>query len=102
MSYHGLVCVYKDSTWNRDDNEKTFDIVEFDLALTPEDYKPDEPIRSQAPIKITRVRATSKSEIEKYEDQGLWLCFVDHRPDHWWYPTRSATFEAKELGWTSW
>ena len=40
MAYHGLVIVYKDATWNREDEDKTFDVVQFGPALTSEDSEP--------------------------------------------------------------
>ncbi|KAF9764137.1 hypothetical protein IL306_002890, partial [Fusarium sp. DS 682] len=55
-----------DRTWKRDDEEQTFDIVQFDPALTQEDYDPYEWERRkpQAPFKTTRVSATKKSKVE--------------------------------------
>lgn len=102
MAYHGLVIVYKDATWNREDEDKTFDVVQFGPALTSEDYEPGDKIIVQEPLKTTRVRATSKSEIERCEDQGVWSWFMDHKPSNWWYDAVSGTGEARELGWTSW
>ncbi|RGP78610.1 hypothetical protein FLONG3_3232 [Fusarium longipes] len=102
LSYHGLVIVYKDVTWNREDDDKTFDVVQFGPALTSDDYEPGDEIVVQEPLKTTRVRATSKSEIERYEDQGVWSWFTDHKPSNWWYDVYTATNEAGDLGWTSW
>ncbi|RFN52993.1 hypothetical protein FIE12Z_2764 [Fusarium flagelliforme] len=102
LAYHGLVFVYRDATWDREDDEKTIDVVQFDPDFHPEELGPGEQIKPQPPLRTTQVRATRKSEIEKYEDQGVWVWFHDHMPRHWWYPALHATFGAQDMGWTSW
>ncbi|EYB21408.1 hypothetical protein FG05_06431 [Fusarium graminearum] len=39
LVYHGLVIIYKDATWNREDEDKTFDVIKFGPALTSEDLE---------------------------------------------------------------
>ncbi|KAJ4011767.1 hypothetical protein NW752_004168 [Fusarium irregulare] len=84
MAYHGLVIVYKDATWNREDEDKTFDVVQFGPALTSEDSESGDKIIVQEPLTTTRVRATSKEDSERFEDQGVWSWFMNHKPINWW------------------
>ncbi|GKU03004.1 hypothetical protein FLAG1_05394 [Fusarium langsethiae] len=102
MSYHHFVCVYKDPTWNHDGDEMEFDVVQFGPALADEDHEPGEMIYPQDPMVTIRMSAKQKNEYQKYEDQGIWCWFLDQRSPAWYRPTISATFTARELGWTSW
>ncbi|KAH7216883.1 uncharacterized protein BKA55DRAFT_599595 [Fusarium redolens] len=67
IGYHGVIY-------------KPFDIVDFDPAMTSEDYDPGELEKRgpQPPFKTTRVSAKKKSKVIRYEDQGIWLWFRDH------------------------
>lgn len=102
LAYHGLVFIFRDATWNRDDEEKTIDIAQFDTDFHPEELEPGESIKPKAPLQTTQMPATKKSRVEKYEDQGVWFWFYNHMPLHWWYPALHATFAAQNRGWTSW
>ncbi|KAG8666337.1 hypothetical protein FPOAC2_11445 [Fusarium poae] len=82
MSYHHFVCVYKGPTWNHDNDEMEVDVVEFDPALTDEDYEPSERICPQGPMVTTRVSAKYRKEDQKSKDQDLWEWFLNSRsPD---------------------
>jgi hypothetical protein len=96
IGYHGVIYVYKDPTQKREDEEKSFDVVDFDPAMTSEDYDPGELEKRglQPPFKTTRVSAKKKSKAVRYQDQGIWLWFRDHRSGGWWHLTTSATNKA--------
>ncbi|KAF4332989.1 hypothetical protein FBEOM_13208 [Fusarium beomiforme] len=102
-AYHGIICVYKAAKYDHDEG-KTFDIIEFGPALTPEDYDPGELERRgpQEPSNRTRVAAAKKRKVEKYKDQGVWVWFTERRSGRWYDASLSATFGAEEMGWTSW
>ncbi|KAL7756937.1 hypothetical protein ACKLNR_013930 [Fusarium oxysporum f. sp. zingiberi] len=104
IGYHGVVYVYRDPVWKREDEEQLFDVIEFDRALTPDAYAPGELEKRgpQPPFKITRMSAKRKSKVLQYEDEGVWLWFCDHRSWDWWDPTTTATSQAQHMGWTSW
>ncbi|CEI39479.1 hypothetical protein FVEN_g8695 [Fusarium venenatum] len=102
MSYHHFVCIYKDPTWNHDSDEMEIDVVEFDPALTDEDYEPGERIYPQDPMVTTRVSAKYRKEDQTSEGQDLWGWFLNSRSPDWYHSTVSATSIARELGWASW
>ncbi|RGP65157.1 hypothetical protein FSPOR_7547 [Fusarium sporotrichioides] len=102
MSYHHFVCVYKDAIWDHDSDDMKIDVVQFDPALVDEDYEPGERICAQDPMLIKRVSAKYKERFQESNDQDLWGWFMDQRSPDWYIPTVSATFTARELGWTSW
>ncbi|PTD10576.1 hypothetical protein HYE67_006919 [Fusarium culmorum] len=96
MSYHHFVCVYQDQTWNQDGDEMLeIDIVQFDPALTDEDYEPGERIIPQDPFFITRVSAKHRECQRPKGVQDLWGWFMDQRSPDWYHPTVSATFTAR-------
>ncbi|KAH7216290.1 hypothetical protein DER44DRAFT_821170 [Fusarium oxysporum] len=104
LGYHGVIYVYKDPVWKHEGEEQSVDVVEFDPALTADDYDLGElEMRGpQPPFKITRMSAKRKSKVLRYEDQGVWLWLFDHRAWDWWDPTTTATSQAQHMGWTSW
>ncbi|KAG7406525.1 hypothetical protein Forpe1208_v014336 [Fusarium oxysporum f. sp. rapae] len=104
IGFHSVLYVYKDPAWNHEDEEQSVDVVEFDPALAPDDYEPGEPeMRGpQPPFKITRISAKRKPKVLRYDDQGVWLWFFDHRSWDWWDLTTTATSQAQHMGWTSW
>ncbi|KAF4496390.1 hypothetical protein FAGAP_7463 [Fusarium agapanthi] len=104
LCYHGVVFVYKDPEWKFQNQEQYVDVVEFDPALTADDYELGElEMRGpQRPLKITNMSATKKSKVLQYEDQGVWMWFLDHRDWRWWDRMIAATFQAQSMGWTSW
>ncbi|KAF4951613.1 hypothetical protein FGADI_7389 [Fusarium gaditjirri] len=104
LCYHGVVFVYKDPEWKFQEQEQYIDVVEFDPALTADDYELGELERRgpQSPLKITHMSATKKSKVLRYEDQGVWFWLLDHRDYLQWLRRIEATFEAQSMGWTSW
>ncbi|KAI1066966.1 hypothetical protein LB507_011365 [Fusarium sp. FIESC RH6] len=90
MAYHGLVI------------DRTFEVVQFGPALTSEDFEPGDRKIVQEPLMTTRVRATSKEDSQRFEDQGVWSWFMNHKPSNWWYDVLYATTDARDLGWSSW
>ncbi|EWY81848.1 hypothetical protein FOYG_16057 [Fusarium oxysporum NRRL 32931] len=104
LGYHGVIYVYKDPVWKHEDEEQSIDVVEFDTALTADDYDLGElAMRGpQPPFKVIRMSAKRKSKVLRYEDQGVWLWFFDHRAWGWCDPTTTATSQAQHIGWTSW
>ncbi|KAM5519538.1 hypothetical protein FOXYSP1_17962 [Fusarium oxysporum f. sp. phaseoli] len=75
-----VIYVYKDPVWKHEGEEKSVEVVEFDPALTADDYDLGElEMRGpQPPFKISRM---------------AW---------DWWDPTTTATSQAQHMGWTSW
>ncbi|RKL42879.1 hypothetical protein BFJ70_g4575 [Fusarium oxysporum] len=104
LGYHGVIYVYKDPVSKHEGEEESVEVIEFDPALTADDYDLGElEMRGpQPPFKITRISAKRKSKVLRYEDQGVWLWFFDHRAWDWWDPTTTATSQAQHMGWTSW
>ncbi|PNP73379.1 hypothetical protein FNYG_13277 [Fusarium nygamai] len=104
LCYHGVVFVHKDPEWKFQDQEQYVDVVEFDPALTPDDYELGElEMRGPQPsLKTTHMSATKKSKVLRYEDQGVWMWFLDHRDWLWWDRMITATFQAQSMVWTSW
>lgn len=109
--YHGLIFVYKETTWNLEDDDKGFNMVQFDPEQTLEDFEPWERIPILDPVKTTRVRVRRPREEDgfdggsvsrRFEDRGIWWWFWDMRSRRLWDGAMSATCTAEELGWTSW
>ncbi|KAJ9414038.1 hypothetical protein QL093DRAFT_2122200 [Fusarium oxysporum] len=65
LGYHGVIYVYKDPVWKHEGEEQSVEVVEFDPALTADDYDLGElEMRGpQPPFKITRMSAKRKSKV---------------------------------------
>ncbi|KAL4728927.1 hypothetical protein ACLX1H_003333 [Fusarium chlamydosporum] len=114
IRYHGVVVVFKGAVWDRNDPDKRVDIVQFDPAMSPEDYESDEETEDLPVINIKNAWALPQPDgSEDWLEEGKGTYYAAEDNELWqWYRWKlchhlstalsGATWDAWDMGWTSW